>query len=206
MALWLTSDHHFGHKNIIEYSKRPFASVEEMDEQLILNWNQEVRPNDDVYHLGDIFLCRDERALSIRKRLNGQIRLVLGNHDKTAEKMSKSFVWIKDYYRLKAPDASLPNGYQEIVLLHYAMRVWNKSHHGAFHAYGHSHGSLPEDPCSRSMDIGVDSIAKLHGGKPEDYRPISYEEFKGLMAKKTWVPIDHHAPGHEGGNDGSQDQ
>ena len=87
-------------------------------------------------------------------------------------------------------------GKVKIVLMHYAMRVWNKSHWGMWHLYGHSHGSLPEDPKSMSFDVGVDAIAKRYAVdgiiNPDDYRPISYEEVKAIMEKKTFTSIDHH--------------
>jgi len=78
---WFTSDHHFGHKNILEYEKeaRPFATIEEMHETLIERWNSVVNPNDIVYHLGDF--CFGKKNLIIAKRLNGKKKLVMGNHD-----------------------------------------------------------------------------------------------------------------------------
>lgn len=78
-TIWVTSDTHFGHQNIIGYCKRPFASAEEMDEELVRRWNAVVRPQDHVYHLGDVAM-RKER-LAIVRRLNGHKRLVFGNHD-----------------------------------------------------------------------------------------------------------------------------
>ena len=78
---WFTSDTHFGHKNILEYEKeaRPFETVEEMNEQLIANWNDTVRPKDIVFHLGDFAFGAIN--VPIADRLNGYKRLVMGNHD-----------------------------------------------------------------------------------------------------------------------------
>lgn len=78
---WFTSDTHFGHKNILEYEKeaRPFETVEEMNEQLIANWNDKVRPKDIVFHLGDFAFGAIN--VPIADRLNGHKRLVMGNHD-----------------------------------------------------------------------------------------------------------------------------
>lgn len=78
---WFTSDHHFGHKNILEYEKeaRPFSTIEEMHEALIERWNSVVNPNDIVYHLGDF--CFGKKNIEIAQRLNGKKKLVMGNHD-----------------------------------------------------------------------------------------------------------------------------
>jgi calcineurin-like phosphoesterase family protein len=107
----------------------------------------------------------------------------MGNHDKGISQFGHKFGWVKDIYTVKVKDDDSPRGIQDIVLLHYAMRVWNKSHHGAFHCYGHSHHSLPDDPNALSMDVGVDGW---------DYAPLSYREIKAFMKKKTWKPVDHH--------------
>lgn len=78
---FFTSDHHFGHKNILEYEKeyRPFSSLEEMHEVMIERWNNVVRNNDIVYHLGDF--CFGRNNIEIASRLNGKKRIILGNHD-----------------------------------------------------------------------------------------------------------------------------
>jgi len=78
---WFTSDTHFGHKNILQFepAARPFATVEDMNEQLITNWNSRVKPNDVIYHLGD--LAFGKHNILLAQRLNGRKRLVLGNHD-----------------------------------------------------------------------------------------------------------------------------
>lgn len=175
--IWFTSDHHFGHKNVIPYSVRPFASVTEMDEHMITQWNTCVQPEDDVYHLGDIGLCAVPKLKEILKRLNGKIFLIRGNHEKSGEACAERFEWIKDYYELQVPDAEAYEGKRLIVLFHYAMRVWNASHYGSWHLYGHSHGQLPDDETSLSFDVGVD----CHG-----FAPISYDQVKETMAGKKW--------------------
>lgn len=81
MNTWIASDTHFGHKRIIELANRPFASVEEMDAELIRRWNVKVAPNDLVFHLGDVFLCGAKRAAEIASQLNGRKILIRGNHD-----------------------------------------------------------------------------------------------------------------------------
>lgn len=79
---WFTSDTHFFHKNIIRYCKRPFSSVEEMNEVLIDNWNSVVKPGDLVYHLGDVAMGYNKGEFEkLWPRLNGSKRLIVGNHD-----------------------------------------------------------------------------------------------------------------------------
>ena len=83
---FLISDTHFGHENTCTVFKRndgsplrPFASAEEMDEAMVKRWNDRVRPNDKVYHLGDVVINR--KFLHILGRLNGNKVLIRGNHD-----------------------------------------------------------------------------------------------------------------------------
>jgi len=80
--VWLTSDNHFGHKNIIGYCDRPYKSVEEMNENMIENWNAVVSPNDQVIVVGDFSFMDLEETKAICRRLYGIKTLVRGNHDK----------------------------------------------------------------------------------------------------------------------------
>lgn len=85
--IWFTSDTHFGHANVIGFCGRPFALVEEMDEEMIRRWNARVRPSDVVYHLGDFAFKSKEFAAGICCRLLGHKVLVRGNHDRKAAAM-----------------------------------------------------------------------------------------------------------------------
>ena len=85
-SVFLVSDTHFGHKGVCHFTQadgvtplRPWDTPEEMDEAMVKLWNDRVRPNDKVYHLGDVVINR--RALSIMHRLNGDKVLIKGNHD-----------------------------------------------------------------------------------------------------------------------------
>jgi calcineurin-like phosphoesterase family protein len=183
---WFTADTHFDHANVIRYAGRPFDNVEAMDEALVANWNARVQPGDWVYHLGDFAFCKPERALWFARRLAGNKCLVFGNHDKRLRReddLLKQFCWARDLTEIKVQDETAPDGVQRIVLCHYAMRVWNRSHYGAWQLYGHSHGSLKDDPHALQLDVGVDAWA---------YRPVSYEEIRARMKQKEWRPVDHH--------------
>ena len=94
MNQWFTSDTHFGHENIIKFSGRPFANVKEMNEALLDYWNQTVKPEDTVYHLGDVAMGHFDDSWEYVKKLNGNIILVLGNHDRISRKyhMSEKYV------------------------------------------------------------------------------------------------------------------
>jgi len=176
--IFFTSDHHFGHANIIKFCNRPFKDVQEMDEVMIQRWNEKVKPNDTVYHLGDFGLTSKENLAAILEQLNGKVHLIVGNHEGAALQNRKRFEWIKEYYELKVKDVDCSNGVQRIILFHYAMRTWRGFGRGNWHLYGHSHGNLPDLEDSLSFDIGVD----VH-----DFYPLSYEEVKAIMKTKNWV-------------------
>jgi len=85
-ATFFISDTHFGHEKTCTVFKRadgsplrPFSCAEEMDEFMIKAWNERVRPNDNVYHLGDVVINR--KFLHVLGRLNGDKVLIRGNHD-----------------------------------------------------------------------------------------------------------------------------
>ncbi len=182
--IYFTSDTHFHHANIIKYCNRPFSSTEEMNEVLIKNWNDTVKPEDTVYHLGDFCFARDIYAHSkILSSLNGTKHLVYGNHDKslrTVHEFTRHFASLSDILEIRHHNT-------KIVLCHFSMRVWDKSHHGSWHLFGHSHGSLP--PFGKSVDVGVDS-ASITGNA--EYRPFSFDEIISFMNKQEVSEVDHH--------------
>lgn len=187
MSIFLSSDSHFGHANVIKYSNRPYSNVQEMDEALINNWNRVVPSNGTVYHLGDFAFAKIDQIVRILNRLNGTKVMILGNHDKEIINNKKRIFEDVPSVKMIVPAFELRHNNQKVYLHHYACRVWNSSHHGSLHAFGHSHGSLP--PHGKSVDVGVDS--PWITGKPE-YRPFAFEEFKAFLDTQSISVVDHH--------------
>lgn len=176
--IWFSSDYHLGHKNVIKYDNRPYDNITEMNESIILNHNKLVAHDDDFYFLGDFSFANVEQTERFLQRLNGRKFFIKGNHDKKEiiALYKKYGTYLGDFAEIKI------NG-QSITLCHYALRVWNKSHYGAWHLYGHSHGSLPDNKNSLSFDIGINC---------HDYKPLEFKEVERIMSKKEFKAIDHH--------------
>lgn len=186
---WI-SDLHFGHKNILEYCKRPWNSVDEMNEGLISNWNQIIKTEDNVFVVGDMMMGPSSAWEGILNRLNGRIHLVKGNHDHKFVKQTyvqSRMVWIKDYYEYRVQDADAENGKNQLIIMqHFAPYVWDESHKGSWALSGHSHGSLDLWHRERlSLDVGVDA-------ETSKYFPISYQQIKYAMSNKNINLVDHH--------------
>lgn len=198
MSYFFTADLHLGHANILKYCNRPFPSIEEHDAGLISGINAYVEEKDFLYIVGDFSMPRGKDKFEKIKKyrdaiLCRNIILIMGNHDPHLDsgmpenKLYSIFPQIYVRLNLKVPTE---DSEQLIILDHYAGRVWNKSHYGSWMLYGHSHGSLPDDPNARSLDVGVDSAFARFG----EYRPFSFAEIAKIMSEKTFVPVDHHRP------------
>lgn len=170
MAIYFTSDTHFGHAAILKLSRRPFASVEEMDAALISSWNAMIAPGDTVYHLGDFCFRNARAATDYLAELNGEVHLIVGNHDgSTLKRHTESFASVNHIREIGV------NG-KAIVLCHYPMREWHGCWRGAWHLFGHVHGRLNHEPFGHSLDVGVDS---------NRFRPWRFEEIEALFAARS---------------------
>lgn len=166
---WFISDTHFGHKNVLKLSNRPFSSIEEHDEVIFENWNKRVKKNDTIIHLGDFgFLSRSEIG-DLLERLNGKKILIRGNHDKNAWKADG---WSEKHTMMMMGKTFHPPG---LVLCHYPILEWAGIHRGSIHLYGHVHGKIK--PNNLSCDIGVDCW---------DYKPVNWEEIKEFLDKQEF--------------------
>ena len=171
MNIWFTADTHFGHRGILKHCHRPWDTIEEMNDGLIENWNEVVKPKDVVWHLGDFGWGPDIDNWVLR--LNGTINLLLGNHDDRHKKrLTELLPFVGDVRYLRHEG-------ERFWLSHYAHRTWRNSNHGSYHLFGHSHGDL--DPFRRSMDVGVDAM---------DYHPVNLDEVIRMLDR--YAVTDHH--------------
>lgn len=145
MTIFFTGCTHFDHANIIPLAHRPFESVDEMNEVMVERWNSVVRPNDTVYHLGDFAYGRHHEW---RKRLNGNVQFVLGNHDDERE-----FKFCDLQYRIYR---NVRHEKKKFVLFHYPIEDWDGRWRGSIHLHAHTHGKelrRPSIPRPRDSDL-----------------------------------------------------
>lgn len=177
MKVYVVSDIHFSHKNILKYCSHRMKSsfigdvndmtaeeiteaIDIMNEHIIKNWNSLVSKEDNVFILGDVAMGQIKDAPALISQLNGNKILILGNHDKTLKKLIKSndglsnlFVSMYDYYEY----SHIYNGKKIMICMsHYPMRFWNSKNQGTLMLHGHLHGS-PCDVPGRIKDVGLDT-------------------------------------------------
>ena len=177
--IFLTSDIHFGHKNVIGFCNRPFRDVDHMNEKLIKNWNEVIGIDDVVYIIGDISFTGIEKTKEILRRLNGKKHVIKGNHDKKEhlEILKKEYLILnyQDYLEVEH------NG-KLFILFHYPIEEWHWMQKGTIHLHGHIHsGPTKSDYHSitkkeNRYDVGVDN---------NNYYPISIEDIIKKLGNKT---------------------
>lgn len=184
--IYFTADPHFGHANVLKFSNRPFANIEEHDDFLINSINEHVGKQDTLYILGDFAWKEPQKYLPL---INCRNRfLIRGNHDP-----NNIHSYMKNVYDVREIKIPFPEGSKtKVWLSHYPHCYWPSSHYGAFHLYGHHH-AMREDtldavfPDRKSMDVGIDNAYRLLGA----YRPFSAEEIYDILSnKKNHDPVE----------------
>ena len=173
MHTFFTSDTHFDDDYGLAYFKRPFKSLDEMNRVIVEKWNSDVNEDDTVYHLGDFTLEGIDHFTKWMRQLHGNIKILPGSHDGP---------WLKDFVTtekvqviaplvsLEFPELRIGEMPQVIVLCHYSMQVWDRSNHGSWHLFGHSHGKLKG--IGLSFDVGMDCT---------EFTPLSLEAVASKM-------------------------
>ncbi len=159
MTVWVTSDLHFYHKNILNFCKdtRPYTDVDDMNDSIVTTWNYNVHPDDTVYILGDVSFANSVKTAAILARLNGTKILIKGNHDtKLVDKaeFNHFFVNIHDYLELNY------EGFK-IVMFHFPILEWANCHHGSILLHGHLHGAKSGLEKYKAFDVGLDATGNV---------------------------------------------
>jgi len=158
MKIFFVSDTHFNHKNIIEYTGRPFNTTEDMNNQIKRNWNKKVWKEDLVIHLGDFALGSEEEIKEIRKQLNGTIFLLRGNHDHRVVN-NTGFLIINEFLEIgNLIFSHLPLSKEEIPK-----------------GYINIHGHIHNKESANGINISVEKT---------NYEPIELEEIKNIVNLK----------------------
>lgn len=178
LMIWFTADTHFGHAGILRHQPlrgRWWSTTEDMDSDLLDAIHKVVRPEDQIWHLGD-FCWHASKAGHYRQRLPKRVQLhvLRGNHDATSlRRHCSSFQGI----------AWKPFDGKRFHLCHYPIWSWRNRVHGSYHLYGHCHGMAEEElniarPDRRAMDVGVDYAYQMFG----EWRPFSLSEVCEILS------------------------
>lgn len=154
---WFISDTHFNHENIIKYCNRPFNNVIEMNEHIINKWNEKINKNDVIYHLGDFALQSDESAvLNLVSQLNGNIILILGNHDRHGKQ------WFLDCGFVEVHKSLIISNY----LLSHRPQTVDKLAENMVNIHGHIHNAESDLNKGQYINVSCENV---------DYAPIWIE-------------------------------
>jgi calcineurin-like phosphoesterase family protein len=179
MKTYITSDLHWGHKNIMSFcpvSRARFRNdVDYMNQAMVKEWNDLIEPEDLVYILGDVAFLPAPKATEYMRRLNGRKILVQGNHDRKLLQdagFRGCFEEIHHYLDINY------NG-TKCVMLHYPIAEWDQMHRGAVHFHGHLHGGVSGMEQYRCRDMGIDATGVIAVLMEDAIRDAMRGEIKG---------------------------
>ena len=169
-AVFLVSDTHFGHAGVCRFTDsvtgekiRPWTDPAEMDEEMVKRWNETVRPNDKVYHLGDVVINR--KALSIMSRLNGDKVLIRGNHD----------IFRDEEYRQYFRELRAYHVMYGMILSHIPIHEQSLGRFGT-NIHGHLHTGRVQIRGFNGKPMGIDPRYHCVCVEQTDFRPILFED------------------------------
>jgi calcineurin-like phosphoesterase family protein len=190
--IWVTSDFHYNHTNIIKYSNLMFKTIDEMNEIIIKNHNAHVNENDIWFHIGDLCFGNNKKTNSIQllSKLNGRKYILWGNHDYKIHKSELGVEWVGDYLELSTTVRDFETS-QNIkmlfVMFHYPIVQWNCKHHGSIHLHAHCHGTLDYQKVglddSRILDVCISKNC---------FYPYNLDDIYNSMKTKGINKLDHH--------------
>ncbi|MDP5220369.1 metallophosphoesterase [Ruegeria sp. 2205SS24-7] len=185
MANWYTADTHFSHENVIAHCNRPFRSAAEMDTVLIENMWKVVKPDDELWIIGDFAFGPKAKEASYLAGVFSQLpgvkkHLAVGNHDLNP---TLELPWDSIHCLVEVKDG--PQN-QAITLCHYPMITWNDARRQALHLFGHVHNSWKGS--RNAVNVGDDVW---------NFKPVSLQQAaqraKSLPINKHWSDVEPRA-------------
>ena len=176
--IYYIADTHFRDQAIFDKCKRPFKSLDEMEEVIIQKWNAKVKDKDIVYVLGDITKDDDISSLEIFSRLNGHKHLIVGNHDHLLiEDIKESNV----FESVKFIDLIMDNN-RKVCICHYPLMDWMEFNRQGILVYGHIHNKTPNNghPYKMIKDYYKDLPAYNCGVDVCGFEPRTLDELISL--------------------------
>lgn len=131
--IYYIADLHFGHERVIQFSERPFSSLEEMDRTLLENWRAVVKDEDEVYILGDLIYKAEDPERYLRQ-LTGRLHLIRGNHDKYIKNPN-----CQKYFESVDDAKTIADEGRRVFMSHYPHAEWPGYYRNAIHLFGHIH-------------------------------------------------------------------
>jgi len=135
-----------------------------MHDAIVSGMNEKVKPNDELFILGDVSFYGGEKVKDILKQINGRKHFIIGNHDAKNMKNWDGWKSVNSYLEIKDQG-------QLVVLFHYPIESWRNMSHGSIHLHGHRHGTVPDK--GFRCDVGVD---------PWKFSPVSL-----TMLTEKWL-------------------
>jgi calcineurin-like phosphoesterase family protein len=171
--IYVISDNHWGHTNIIRFCNRPFSSTEEMNKFMLESWNKVIKPDDEVYYLGDFSLKFTRKGIHyLMQNLNGKKYMIKGNHDRSADLnnlLNSSLIeWWKYDHQISYDYNGKTYNFSLSHYPHYPIKGSD-----IICLYGHIHGRDISD--NQGLDVGVDNIG---------YEPLSIIQIIELMERR----------------------
>lgn len=171
MTYYFTADWHLHHPN--QARRRGFSPethgsdwLDQHDEAILAPTAALIKPTDTLVLGGDVGHGRPEVLEALLKRVPGKKVLVVGNHDaQVVKKLSHLFAEVRDLWVMRNPLGKAPRSAPDprkpplVMVCHYPMASWDRSHYGSWHLHGHSHGGMP--PIPGRLDVGWDVHGKI---------------------------------------------
>lgn len=188
------ADLHLGHTNVTragrDFDRRGFADLDEMHEVIKIKWNQAVNNNDHVYVVGDLTWKLGGKNCGFYKRLiknlNGNIHLILGNHDKSNQSFNSLFEEVVDY---KEVTDTVNGEKKRVILSHYYIPFYNHHYRGAIMLHGHSHNSAESD-----MERRLTAMLNRQGFPCQIYNVGCMYPYIDYAPRTLQYIVDHYDP------------